>query len=65
MTGAPAGGAADAAAMPSWSTSEDAANGTTTPPEEQTASELESARRLLEQLFAGPEPNEQPAQPEQ
>jgi hypothetical protein len=50
--------------MPSWNTSEDAANGATTPPDEQMDSELESARRLLEQLFAETEPDDQPAQPE-
>ena len=50
--------------MPSWSTSDEEANGATTPPEAQTDSEVESARRLLEQLFADPEPDDQPAPPE-
>jgi len=64
MTEAPVASAAEAAGMPSWSTSEDAADGATTPPEPQTDSQVEAARRLLEQLFAEPASGDRPAQPE-
>ena len=64
MTEATVRPAADAAAMPSWSTSEDAPDSVTTPPEAQSASELESARKLLEQLFGEPESDAQAAPPE-
>jgi hypothetical protein len=51
--------------MPSWSSSEAGKeDATTTPPADPSASELESARKLLEQLFAEP-PDDQSAQPEQ
>lgn len=50
--------------MPSWSTFEGTTDGATPPTAAQTDSELDSARRLLEQLFAEPESDDQAAQPE-
>jgi hypothetical protein len=65
MTEAQARRGRDAAAMPSWSTSDVGKEQAATPPDDPAAAELESARRLLEQLFAEPSADDQSTQPEQ
>ena len=61
MTGARAGPAEDAAAMPSWSSSHAGEeHAATTTPADSSASELESARKLLEQLFGDAPDDETP-----
>ena len=51
--------------MPSWSTSEAPDEKAVTPPDEAVPSEIENARRLLEELFGEPLAADQPPQPKQ
>jgi hypothetical protein len=51
--------------MPSWSTSDVGDEQAGTPADDHATSKLEAARRLLQQLFAEPEADEEPDQPEQ
>jgi hypothetical protein len=57
--------AEDAPDMPSWSTSEAPDEKAVTPPDNAVPTEVEHARRLLEQLFGEPLAADQPPQPKQ
>ena len=51
--------------MPSWSTSDVGEEQAGTPADDSATSKLESARKLLQQLFAEPEADDASDQPEQ
>jgi hypothetical protein len=51
--------------MPSWSTSDVADEQVETPAGDSVTSKLDSARKLLQQLFAEPEVDDELDQPEQ
>lgn len=51
--------------MPSWSTSETPDEKAVTPPDEGAPTEIENARRLLEELFGEPDAADPTAQPNQ
>ena len=50
--------------MPSWSTSDVGEEQAGTPADDSSTSKLDSARKLLQQLFAEPEAGDEPDQPE-